>query len=294
MKIIFIGRKTAKPKSISLTSLILFLIILFCLNFYLINHFYEKRGLNSIENANTFKVSEESLSYRQNLNVYIDQIGELYSRILDIDQQTERLQEVMKKQILGKEKLPKLDKKNKLDSKGGPFIEQIVSYNGIQKTLVSLIENIEAREVVYNKMEAMLLKQSVLKETLPTLYPVDVAYNSSSYGWRMDPILGKRAFHQGIDFSAAHGEPIYATAGGIVEKSGRAGAYGNLVSINHGGGLKTRYAHLSKILVKKGDIVKKEDLIAYVGNTGRSTGPHLHYEIRLNEHSLDPKQYLRR
>jgi murein DD-endopeptidase MepM/ murein hydrolase activator NlpD len=110
----------------------------------------------------------------------------------------------------------------------------------------------------------------------------------------MDPILGKRAFHQGIDFSAAHGEPIYATAGGIVEKAGRHGAYGNLVCINHGGGLKTRYAHISKILVKKGDIVKKEDLIAYVGNTGRSTGPHLHYEIRLKNRSLDPKQYLRR
>jgi len=294
MKIIFIGRKTAKPKSISLISLILFVIILFCLNFYLINHFYEKKGLTGSENLNTFKVSEDSISYRQNLNVYINQIGELYSRILGIDQQTERLQEVMKKQILDKEKLPKLEKKHRLDSKGGPLTRQIVSYNGIQKTLVLLIENIEAREEVYNRMEAMLLKQSVLRETLPSLYPVAMPYNSSSYGWRMHPILGKRAFHEGIDFSAAHGEPIYATAGGIVVKAGWAGAYGNLVSINHGGGLQTRYAHISKILVKKGDIVKKEDLIAYVGNTGRSTGPHLHYEIRLKNRPLDPKQYLRR
>jgi murein DD-endopeptidase MepM/ murein hydrolase activator NlpD len=294
MKIIFIGRKTAKPKSISLISLILFVIILFCLNFYLINHFYEKKGLTGSENLNTFKVSEDSISYRQNLNVYINQIGELYSRILGIDQQTERLQEVMKKQILDKEKLPKLEKKHRLDSKGGPLTRQIVSYNGIQKTLVLLIENIEAREEVYNRMEAMLLKQSVLRETLPSLYPVAMPYNSSSYGWRMHPILGKRAFHEGIDFSAAHGEPIYATAGGMVVKAGWAGAYGNLVSINHGGGLQTRYAHISKILVKKGDIVKKEDLIAYVGNTGRSTGPHLHYEIRLKNRPLDPKQYLRR
>ena len=157
-----------------------------------------------------------------------------------------------------------------------------------------LMVNIKVREEIYNKMEAILLKQSVLKETLPSLYPVDVPYSSSSYGWRMDPILGKRAFHEGIDFSAAHGEPIYATAGGIVKKASRSGAYGNLITINHGGGLQTRYAHLSKILVKSGDIVKKEDLIAYVGNTGRSTGPHLHYEIRLNKHSLDPKQYLKR
>ena len=294
MKIIFIGRETAKPKSISLAALIFLLVTLFCLNFYLINLFHEKKESSSIENLNTFKVSEDSNSYRQNLNVYIDQIGELHSRILDIDQQTERLQKIMKKQILGKEKLPKLQKKNKLDGKGGPFIEQIVSYNSVQKKLASLMENIAVREEIYNKMEAILLRQSVLRETLPTFYPVALPYTSSSYGWRMDPILGKRAFHEGIDFSAAHGEPIYATAGGIVEKAGRYGAYGNLVSINHGGGLKTRYAHISKILVKKGDIVNKEDLIAYVGNTGRSTGPHLHYEIRLNNHSLDPKQYLRR
>jgi murein DD-endopeptidase MepM/ murein hydrolase activator NlpD len=204
------------------------------------------------------------------------------------------LKNVIKKQILGNEKLPKLNKKNKLDGKGGPFINEKTSYNDVQKALEMLMVNIKVREEIYNKMEAILLKQSVLKETLPSLYPVDVPYSSSSYGWRMDPIIGKRAFHEGIDFSAAHGEPIYATAGGIVEKASRAGAYGNLITINHGGGLQTRYAHISKILVKKGDIVKKEDLIAYVGNTGRSTGPHLHYEIRLNKHSLDPKQYLKR
>ena len=157
-----------------------------------------------------------------------------------------------------------------------------------------LMTNIQVREDIYNKMEAMLLKQSVLKETLPTLYPIDFPYESSSYGWRMDPFLGKRAFHQGVDFSAPEGEPIYATAGGIVERAHKWGRYGNLITINHGGGLETRYAHLSKILVKKGQIVNKQDLIGLVGNTGRSTGPHLHYEIRLNDHSLDPKQYLKR
>ena len=110
----------------------------------------------------------------------------------------------------------------------------------------------------------------------------------------MDPFLGKRAFHDGIDFSADEGEPIFATAGGIVVRAQKWGRYGNLITISHGGGLETRYAHLSKILVKKGQIVNKQDLIGLVGNTGRSTGPHLHYEIKLNDHSLDPKQYLKR
>jgi len=296
MKILFIGKKTSKPKSVSFTLAAFIILIFFSLSIYIVNHFftYKDKELNSNIKLNDFEITNNQHNSKDNLDVYVNQIGELYSRILHIDQQTERLQDLMKKQILGKEKLPKLNKKNKLDGKGGPFFEQKISYNGTQKALEILMENIKVREDVYNKMEAMLLKQSVLKETLPSLYPVDVPYSSSSYGWRMDPILGKRAFHEGIDFSAAHGEPVYATAGGIVKKASRSGAYGNLITINHGGALQTRYAHLSKILVKSGDIVSKEDLIAYVGNTGRSTGPHLHYEIRLNKHSLDPKQYLKR
>ena len=294
MKILFIGKKTSKPKSLSLALATIIVFIFFSLIVYLINYFFVYKELDGISKLSDFESTSDAYNYQDNLDVYVNQIGELYSRILDIDQQTERLQDLMKKQILGKEKLPKLNKKNKLDGKGGPFFEQKISYNVTQKTLEIMMENIKVREDIYNKMEAMLLKQSVLKETLPSLYPVDVPYSSSSYGWRMDPILGKRAFHEGIDFSAAHGEPIYATAGGIVKKASRSGAYGNLITINHGGGLQTRYAHLSKILVKSGDIVNKEDLIAYVGNTGRSTGPHLHYEIRLNKHSLDPKQYLKR
>jgi murein DD-endopeptidase MepM/ murein hydrolase activator NlpD len=294
MKILFIGKKTSKPKSLSLALASVIVFLFFSLIIFLINHFFVYKELNSTTKLSDFELTNDAYNYQDNLDVYVNQIGELHSRILDIDQQTERLQNVIKKQILGKEKLPKLNKKNKLDAQGGPFINEKISYNDVQKALEMLMVNIKVREEIYNKMEAILLKQSVLKETLPSLYPVDVPYSSSSYGWRMDPIIGKRAFHEGIDFSAAHGEPIYATAGGIVEKASRAGAYGNLITINHGGGLQTRYAHISKILVKKGDIVKKEDLIAYVGNTGRSTGPHLHYEIRLNKHSLDPKQYLKR
>ena len=290
MKIIFIGKNTSKPKSISFAFVVFLLLALLVLNFYFFNYLIEKK--DSIK-LGDFELTAGDINY-QNLNIYVDQIGELHSRILGIDQQTERLQDVMRKQILGKEKLPKLKKENKLDGKGGPFIEKRITHKDIRNTLVMLMDNIQAREDMYNKMEAILLKRSVLKETLPTLYPVNVPYQSSSYGWRMDPILGKRAFHEGIDFSAATGEPIYATAGGIVEKARRWGKYGNLITINHGGGLRTRYAHLHKILVKKGDIVNKEDLIGYVGNTGRSTGPHLHYEIRLNKNSLDPKQYLKR
>mgnify|MGYP000385496685 CR=1 FL=1 len=166
-----------------------------------------------------------------------------------------------------------------------------------QSTLLSNslpLTGFEKREIFYNKKEALLLKHSVLKETLPTLYPVEVPYTSSSFGWRRDPFLGIRAFHSGLDFSAAHGEKIMATGAGIVTMVAKEKNYGNVLKIKHGDGLETRYAHCSKILVKKGDIVQRNQVIALVGNTGRSTGPHLHYEIRLNGRAIDPRQYLKK
>jgi murein DD-endopeptidase MepM/ murein hydrolase activator NlpD len=212
---------------------------------------------------------------------------------MQLDVQSERIQEIMKSQILGKDKLPKLkEKKNK--SSGGPFVNENLTSGDIHKVLTHLLGKVEKREIFYNKKEALLLKHSVLKETLPTLYPVEVPYTSSSFGWRRDPFLGIRAFHSGLDFSAAHGEEIMATGAGIVTMVAKEKNYGNVLKIKHGDGLETRYAHCSKILVKKGDIVERNQVIALVGNTGRSTGPHLHYEIRLNGRALDPRQYLKK
>ena len=200
----------------------------------------------------------------------------------------------MKKQIIGKEKLPKLLKKKGKGSLGGPFILDNDDIQSSYKHLEKLFIEIKEREIMYNKMEAMLLRQSVLKETLPSIYPVNVPYRSSSYGWRQDPFRGVRAFHSGLDFSAAHGEPIFATAGGIVVEASLGRNYGKFITIKHGDGLETRYAHASKLFVKKGDLVNKKDIIALVGNTGRSTGPHLHYEIRLKGRPLDPTNYIRK
>jgi murein DD-endopeptidase MepM/ murein hydrolase activator NlpD len=232
-------------------------------------------------------------SNKAQLDAYIRQISELYMRLNYIDQQTDRIQQIMKKQIVGKEKLPDLEKNDK-SSSGGPFINDNLEDKDVKLALDHLVAKVDAREIQYNQMEAIMLKQSVLKLTLPTLYPVDVPYRSSSYGWRHDPILGIRAFHSGLDFSAAQGEPIRATADGRVKTVGRGPDYGKYVVIDHGDRLETRYAHASKILVNEGDLVQREDVIALVGNTGRSTGPHLHYEIRYNNRSLDPRQYLKK
>jgi len=294
MKILFLNKNAKKPKSLSYYSLSILIALIFSIGFlsafyFLKNqHKQETMGLDLV----SVKGDKRGLS-TQELELYISQIGELNARIMQLDSQSERIQEIMKSQILGKDKLPDL-KEKKDKNVGGPFINDNLSTNDIHKALSFLLEKVEKREMFYNKKEALLLKHSVLKETLPTLYPVDVPYTSSSFGWRRDPFLGIRAFHKGLDFSAAHGEKIRSTGAGMVTMVGKGKNYGNFLKIKHGDGLETRYAHCSKILVKKGDIVEKNQVIALVGNTGRSTGPHLHYEIRLNGRALDPRQYLKR
>ena len=301
MKIIFVSKPHKKPISLNVESIAALILLGIFVVAYIAYQLgavsADKIGLVDGRIGVEIPLNDESVSasnYEDNLNAYITQIAELHTRLINLDRQTERIQDVMKRQLVGGRKLPNLSKKDKLNGKGGPFINDELSEKDITLAINALMEKVEIREDLYNKMEAMMLKQSVLKNTLPSLYPVDVPYRSSSYGWRHDPILGIRAFHSGLDFSAATGEPIKATASGIVTASGIAPDYGKFIKIKHGDGLETRYAHASKLLVKEGDIVSKEQIIALVGSTGRSTGPHLHYEIRLHGQSLDPRQYIKK
>jgi murein DD-endopeptidase MepM/ murein hydrolase activator NlpD len=116
---------------------------------------------------------------------------------------------------------------------------------------------------------------------------------SSPFGMRLDPFLGRPAIHTGIDLRGETGEPVHATAAGRVSIAGREGGYGNMIEINHGNGLATRYGHLSEIDVKVGQTVRIGDIIGRIGSTGRSTGPHLHYETRINGEAVDPQKFLR-
>jgi murein DD-endopeptidase MepM/ murein hydrolase activator NlpD len=116
---------------------------------------------------------------------------------------------------------------------------------------------------------------------------------TSGFGVRSDPFLGRPAMHTGLDFRAASGDPVRATANGKVASSGWAGGYGRMVEIDHGNGLSTRYGHLSEINVKVGDVIKIGQVIGAVGSTGRSTGPHLHYETRIDGEAVDPQKFLR-
>lgn len=116
---------------------------------------------------------------------------------------------------------------------------------------------------------------------------------TSSFGARSDPFLGEAAFHAGMDFRAPIGSPIRAAGAGVVTKAGWNGGYGRLVEVDHGNGYATRYGHMSKILVNEGDRVKIGDILGEVGSSGRSTGPHLHYEVRKDGAAVDPQRYIK-
>lgn len=128
--------------------------------------------------------------------------------------------------------------------------------------------------------------------SVPSRMPLEGARMSSDYGMRTHPVLGSRRRHNGIDLAAPTGTPIYATADGLVSKAEYWSSYGNYVSVEHGAQLQTRYAHMSRIAVRDGQRVSKGDIIGYVGSTGRSTGPHLHYEVRVAGEAVNPVPYM--
>ncbi len=176
---------------------------------------------------------------------------------------------------------------------GGPQVNpQDITETALQDDIAALSHQIEIKGDRLNMLEAMLLQQTMQQSMLPDNSPVSVGYNSSSFGWRVDPFSGRSAFHEGLDFTAGVGTPIYAAAGGVVTASEQMPDYGKIVKISHGSGLETRYAHASELLVNVGEVVKKGQLIAKVGSTGRSTGPHLHFEVRRDGAPLDPRKFL--
>ena len=171
------------------------------------------------------------------------------------------------------------NKKYKDDAEGGPYIPTYMPKvsDDTSKMFASLDELQKLRQVVAN---------------LPLGIPIKNAEEHSAFGHRIDPFNGSMAFHSGIDLAAPANSRIYSTANGIVISAGRDGSYGNKVDIDHGFGVVTRYGHMSSISVKKGDKLKKGAVIGVQGSTGRSTGSHLHYEVRYNNEAINPQKFL--
>ena len=164
----------------------------------------------------------------------------------------------------------------------------------LNQLFARLERQLDDREMQLHMMESMLVDREITQQTTVAGRPITKGWMSSKYGWRADPFHGKRAWHNGVDFAGKEGGEIVATAAGVVTWSGELGGYGNIVEIEHGDGYVTRYGHNKENLVKAGDLVKKGQLIALMGSTGRSTGPHVHFEVFKNGRSVDPATYIKK
>lgn len=162
----------------------------------------------------------------------------------------------------------------------------------LQNELERIARGVEHRADYMDVIESELVSAQVRRALLPQNTPVSEGFVGSGYGMRTDPFTGQLVMHAGVDFAAPTGTPIYAAAGGVVASAETNPVYGNKVEIDHGNGLSTLYAHASKLVVKTGDIVKRGQKIAEVGSTGRSTGPHLHFEVHVKGVPQNPSKFL--
>lgn len=160
------------------------------------------------------------------------------------------------------------------------------------KSLNELAQDVEDHNDKLTAMESVLTDSMLESQAMPKAAPVKTGWLSSRFGWRTDPLTGKKEFHSGIDFAGRSGTKIGATASGIVIWSARVNGYGNVVEIDHGNGYITRYAHNKKNLVEVGQRVERGDVIALMGSTGRSTGTHLHFEVLKNGKYINPKKFI--
>ncbi|HXZ49010.1 MAG TPA: M23 family metallopeptidase [Usitatibacter sp.] len=224
---------------------------------------------------------------KENLDALAAKVGELQARILRLDAFGERLA----KAVGVKQDEFHFDQK---PGQGGPavLLDHDLTVPEFRQMLDEMSRVLDDRSDKLGVLDSYLMDDRLARKTIPTTMPVKGGYYSSNYGYRIDPINGHTEFHTGVDIIAAPGTPVMAAAGGVVSLSTVLPEYGRVVDVDHDNGLTTRYAHLSKSLVKVGDVVMKGQVIALVGNTGRTTGPHLHFEVRENGIPLNPNKFL--
>ncbi|HTH44493.1 MAG TPA: M23 family metallopeptidase [Oxalicibacterium sp.] len=235
--------------------------------------------------------SKKDKFLKENLGLMARKLGEMQAQMIRLDALGERVQG-----LAGVK--PTEFNFHEAPARGGPEVSMDSTSNHeltmseFQGLLTAMSNDLDHRSDYMNVVESALMADKIRSRMLPTSQPVNVAYNSSSFGVRLDPFTGRTAMHEGIDFPAPVGTPIVAAAGGVVTVAEFHPQYGNLLEIDHGNDLTTRYAHTSRILVHVGDIVRRGQHVADVGTTGRSTGPHLHFEVRIRGVAQDPRKFL--
>ncbi|RYG14728.1 MAG: M23 family metallopeptidase [Burkholderiales bacterium] len=221
---------------------------------------------------------------RENLDAMARKLGEMQAKIVQLESLGERVSG-----LAG----VKPDEIKAPPGRGGILVEgRSLTMEELQGTLADLDRLTDQRADLFTVVESRLFDQKIRKMMVPTQQPLVGGNLGSSFGWRIDPFTGRSALHTGLDFQSDTGTQILAAAGGVVVTQEFHSAYGNMIEIDHGNDLITRYAHASKVMVKKGDLIKRGQKIAEVGTTGRSTGPHLHFEVLVQGVPQDPQKFL--
>jgi murein DD-endopeptidase MepM/ murein hydrolase activator NlpD len=224
------------------------------------------------------------------LNAMAVKLGELQAQLLQLNGLGDRLAQMAG---LKPKDLPPTEP-GETPGRGGPAptLSRDLSVDEFSTLLGQLSRGVDERSDQLGVLEALLVSSSAIKKFLPTLSPVDGGWLSAGFGWRIDPFTGQKSFHEGLDLASEPGTPIMAAASGKVIFADVQAQYGKMIEIDHGNGLVTRYAHCSMLLVKEGDLVVRGQRIGAVGSTGRATGPHLHFEVRLNGVPQNPARFL--
>lgn len=306
MNIIIIGRRHGESKTytLGLSARVMFFGLLFALPFamgstgyWLAQHLADE----GIFDLNAAKAWERDLSMQrqelqqirkqtdQELEALTLRLAELQAKLLRLDALGERLVDVSN---LHAEEFDF----SMQPAMGGPVgtLGEAYQVTEINQVLEGLAERIDSREQQLEVLDSLMSASRFNSDTFVAGRPITKGWMSSRYGQRTDPFTGRLAWHAGVDFAGKMGADIVAVASGVVTFSGTRYGYGNLVEINHGNGYKTRYAHCDELKVSTGDIVRKGDVVALMGSTGRSTGPHVHFEVYKNGRTVDPAAYIHR
>lgn len=230
------------------------------------------------------EVDSKEVYMRENLDAMARKLGEMQARMLQIESLGER--------VAGLAGLNPQEFRVHQGAGGALISGRDLTLEELAQAMDQLDMASGSRVDWLTVVESRLFDQKIQRTMVPTEQPVAGGRVGSPFGFRIDPINGRSALHTGLDFPADTGTPILAAAGGVVVVQEVHPAYGNMVEVDHGNNLITRYAHASKVHVRKGDIVKRGQKIAEVGSTGRSTGPHLHFEVWVSGVPQDPQRFL--
>lgn len=303
MNIIFVSGATARARTLTLDWRHLaggsFVILVLFLSFTLMFNYVTLRYAASInhpllqaimlaDQRQEAQRTEEAV--QGHLSAMAMKLGDLQAQMLRLDNLGERLARLAG---LKPQELPGLDS-GSVPGRGGPVptLRRDFTVDEFTTMLSRLSRQVDERSDQLGVLEALVVTDSANKKFLPTLSPIEEGWFSSNFGWRVDPFNGQKSFHEGIDFPAESGTTVDAAASGKVIFADVHPAYGKMLEIDHGNGLVSRYAHCSTLLVKEGDLVVRGQRVATVGSTGRSTGPHLHFEVRLNGVPQNPARFL--